>query len=79
MKFVMETAPDPTSDVGVAGAQAYILEKVPEWSKTYGEKAAYFCTNDAHTEPLLKQLLQYGGYFIEADLPSPLMGYPGDR
>ena len=77
MKFVMETAPDPTSDVGVAGAQAYILEKVPEWSKTYGEKAAYFCTNDAHTEPLLKQLLQYGGYFIEADLPSPLMGYPG--
>ena len=77
MKFVLETAPDPTSDVGVAGAQAYILEKVPEWSKTYGEKAAYFCTNDAHTEPLLKQLLQYGGYFIEADLPSPLMGYPG--
>ena len=46
MKFVMETAPDPTSDVGVAGAQAYILEKVPEWSKTYGEKAAYFGTND---------------------------------
>lgn len=77
MKFVMETAPDPTSDVGVAGAQAYLLEKVPEWVKTYGQKAAYFCTNDAHTEPLLKQLLEYGGYFIEADLPSPLMGYPG--
>ena len=77
MKFVLETAPDPTSDVGVPGAQAYILEKVPEWVEKYGEKAAYFCTNDAHTEPLLKQLLQYGGYFIEADLPSPLMGYPG--
>ena len=77
MKFEMETAPDPTSDVGVSGAQAYILEQVPEWVNKYGEKAAYFCTNDAHTEPLLKQLLQYGGYFIEADLPSPLMGYPG--
>lgn len=77
MEFVLETAPDPTSDVGVAGAQAYILEKVPEWVEKYGEKAAYFCTNDAHTEPLLKQLLEYGGYFIEADLPSPLMGYPG--
>ena len=75
--FHQETAPDPTSDVGIAGAQAYILEKVPEWVQTYGEKAAYFCTNDAHTEPLLKQLFQYGGYFIEADLPSPLMGYPG--
>lgn len=77
MKFVMETAPDPTSDVGVAGAQQYILEKVPAWIEQYGTKAAFFCTNDAHTEPLLKQLLTYGGYFIEADLPSPLMGYPG--
>ena len=77
MKFVLETAPDPTSDVGVPGAQAYILEKVPEWVEKYGQNAAYFCTNDAHTEPLLKQLLEYGGYFIEADLPSPLMGYPG--
>ncbi len=77
MSFVLETAPDPTTDVGVAGAQAYILEKVPEWVEKYGTNAAYFCTNDAHTEPLLKQLLEYGGYFIEADLPSPLMGYPG--
>ncbi len=77
MKFVMETAPDPTSDVGVAGAQQYILEQVPAWIEKYGKNAAFFCTNDAHTEPLLRQLLTYGGYFIEADLPSPLMGYPG--
>ena len=77
MTFVLETAPDPTTDVGVAGAQAYILEKAPEWIEKYGTNSAYFCTNDAHTEPLLKQLLEYGGYFVEADLPSPLMGYPG--
>ncbi len=77
MKFEMETAPDPTTDVGVPGAQAYILEHVPEWIDKYGTNSAYFCTNDAHTEPLLKQLLEYGGYFIEADLPSPTMGYPG--
>ena len=77
MTFVMESAPDPTTDVGVPGAQAYILEHVPEWVEKYGTNSAYFCTNDAHTEPLLKQLLEYGGYFIEADLPSPLMGYPG--
>ena len=77
MKFELETAPDPTSDVGIPGAQAYILENVPAWVEKYGEKAAYFCTNDAHTEPLLKQLVEYGGFFIEADLPSPLMGYPG--
>ena len=77
MKFVLETAPDPTSDVGVSGAQAYVLEQVPAWVEKYGQNAAYFCTNDAHTEPLLKRLLECGGYFIEADLPSPLMGYPG--
>ena len=78
MNFVLETAPDPTmSDVGTAGAQAYILEHAPEWIEKYGKNSAFFCTNDAHTEPLLKQLLAYGGYFVEADLPSPLMGYPG--
>lgn len=77
MTFAMEEAPDPTTDVGVPGAQAYILEHTPEWVEKYGQNSAYFCTNDAHTEPLIKKLLECGGYFIEADLPSPLMGYPG--
>ena len=77
VEIVEETAPDPTSDVGVAGAQQFILEKTPEWVQKYGTDSAYFCTNDAHTEPLIKELLEVGGYFIEADLPSPLMGYPG--
>jgi hypothetical protein len=77
MKFVMEEAPDPTTDVGVPGAQAFITEHVPEWVSKYGVNTAYFCTNDAHTEPLIKGLMEHGGYFIEADLPSPIMGYPG--
>ena len=77
MTFVDISAPDPTSDVGIAGAQQYILENTKNWIEQYGENTAFFCTNDAHTEPLLSQLLEYGGYFIEADLPSPLMGYPG--
>ena len=77
IKFVFETAPDPTSDVGVAGAQQFILEKMPAWVEKYGKNTAFFCTNDAHTEPLLKRIAELGGYFIEADIPSPLMGYPG--
>jgi hypothetical protein len=77
MRFVFVTAPDPTSDVGVAGAQQYILEQTPQWINQYGNNSVFFCTNDAHTEPLLKQLFAYGGMFVEADLPSPLMGYPG--
>ncbi len=77
MNFAMEEAPDPTTEVGVPGAQSYILENAPKWVSKYGQKSAYFCTNDAHTEPLIKCLMENGGYFIEADLPSPLMGYPG--
>jgi len=77
LKFHFETAPDPVSDVGVAGAQQFILEKVPAWLEKYGKDTAFFCTNDAHTEPLIRQIVNYGGYFVEADYPSPLMGYPG--
>ncbi len=77
MTFAMEEAPDPTTDVGVPGAQAYVTAHVPEWVEKYGKNSAYFCTNDAHTEPLIKGLMENGGYFIEADLPSPIMGYPG--
>lgn len=77
LKFVDMGSPDPTSDIGVAGAQQFILEKVPAWLKQYGKKTAFFCTNDAHTEPLLKRVAELGGYFIEADLPSPTLGYPG--
>ena len=77
MEFVSEEAPDPTTSVGVPGAQSYIREHVPGWVSKYGKNSAFFCTNDAHTEPLIKGLLENGGYFIEADLPSPLMGYPG--
>lgn len=78
INFHFMSAPDPTSDVGVAGAQQYILEQVPQMLDKLGPKTAFFCTNDAHTEPLLKRLTEdKGGYFIEADLPSPLMGYPG--
>ncbi|MCX6086560.1 MAG: DUF3798 domain-containing protein [Caldiserica bacterium] len=77
LKFVFETAPDPTSDVGMAGAQQFMLEKTPAWIQKYGKETAFFCTNDGETEPLLKQIMKYGGLFVEADLPSPLMGYPG--
>lgn len=75
--FVFETAPDPLSDVGVVGAQQFMLENVPKWVKKYGKETVFYATNDAHTEPLIRQVVEYGGIFIEASLPSPLLGYPG--
>jgi hypothetical protein len=77
LKFAMETAPDPMSDVGVPGAQQFILEKMPSWVEKYGKDTAFFCTNDAQTEPLLKKVAELGAIFVEPDLPSPIMGYPG--
>jgi DNA-binding LacI/PurR family transcriptional regulator len=76
LEFIDMGSPDPVGDVGIAGAQQFILEKVPAWLDEYGVNTAFFCTNDAHTEPLLKRVAELGGFFIEADLPSPLMGYP---
>jgi len=77
LKFVFETAPDPLSDVGVVGAQQFLLENVPKWVKKYGKETAFYATNDAHTEPLIRQVVEFGGIFVEASLPSPLLGYPG--
>ena len=77
IKWVFETAPDPLSDVGIVGAQQFLLENVPKWVETYGKNASFYCTNDAHTEPLIRQIVEYGGTFVEASLPSPLLGYPG--
>lgn len=77
IKFIDMGSPDPTGDIGVAGAQQFILEKVPAWIERYGKNTNFFCTNDAHTEPLVKQVAKYGAIFVEADLPSPTMGYPG--
>ena len=77
LKFVFETAPDPTSDVGVVGAQQFMLENVPKWVQKYGKDTCFYATNDAHTEPLIRQVVEFGGIFVEASLPSPLLGYPG--
>jgi len=77
VKFVFETAPDPLSDVGVVGAQQFMLENVPKWVQKYGKNTSFYATNDAHTEPLIRQVVEFGGTFVEASLPSPLLGYPG--
>jgi hypothetical protein len=63
--------------VGIVGAQQFLLENVPKWIETYGKNASFYCTNDAHTEPLIRQIIEYGGTFVEASLPSPLLGFPG--
>ena len=76
LKFVYENVPDPIGSIGVDGARQFIIDNFPQWFKLYGPDTAFFCTNDALTQPVISQVIKYGGYFIEADLPSPLLGYP---
>jgi DNA-binding LacI/PurR family transcriptional regulator len=61
LRFTYMSAPDPTSDAGVAGAQQFLLEKMPQWIEQFGgpnhEKVAFFCTNDAEAEPVIKSIV----------------------
>ncbi len=44
LQFVDATAPDPTGDAGVSGAQQFILEDVPRMVEKYGKNTAFFST-----------------------------------
>lgn len=70
-----ESATDPLSDVGVPGAQQYILEHVSAWLEKYGKDTAFYTTNLAIQEPLLKQVMKYGG--MSVGILAPTLGYPG--
>ena len=77
LKFVEATAPDPTGDAGVPGAQQFILEDVPVKVAEYGEKTAFFNTNCSMQEPLIKSILAEGAILPQQCCPSPYHGYPG--
>jgi len=77
LTFINVGAPDPASDVGVAGAQQFILEKVPAWIEQYGIKAAFFAPIQGHQEPLIRRVLEGGAIYLEPVAASPTMGYPG--
>ena len=76
MTFVDGTTPDPTSDAGTTGTQQFILEDVPKMIEQYGENTAFFGTNQAQVEPMIKTVLEEGGIFLMPNDPSPFIGYP---
>lgn len=77
LKFYAETAPDPTSDVGVAGTQQYVLEKMPAWIEKYGKNTAFITTNTAHVEPMIRRIVDLdAGYWAFGETPSMIKGFP---
>ncbi|MDR1312357.1 MAG: DUF3798 domain-containing protein [Deltaproteobacteria bacterium] len=78
LEFFDAEAPDPLDPgVGSELAKAWIEEVFPGWLALYGERTAFFATNDAETEALIKVVAERGGLFVQQDVPSPIMGYSG--
>lgn len=77
IKFVELDAPDPLGDAGVPGAQQFILEDVPRQVEKYGKDTAFFSTNCAMQEPLIKSVVNEKAIFPEQCCPSPYHALPG--
>ena len=76
LAFVTYTVPDPTGDIGMAGAQQVMLEEIPKLVKEYGKDTAFFCTNCGLQIPLIKAVVDNGGIFPQPCCPSPFHGFP---
>ncbi len=76
LEFVDATAPDPTGDAGVPGAQQFILEDVPRMVAKYGKDTAFFSTNCSMQVPLIEASVAQGAIYPQPCCPSPTHGYP---
>lgn len=76
IEYVEATAPDPTGDAGVTGAQAWVTENIKVYVDTYGKDTAFFCTNCSMQVPLIQQCAELGAIYPQQCCPSPYHGYP---
>jgi hypothetical protein len=76
IEYVEATAPDPTGDAGVTGAQAWVTENIKPLVDKYGKDTAFFCTNCSMQVPLIQQCAELGAIYPQQCCPSPYHGYP---
>ena len=76
MEYVEATAPDPTGDAGVTGAQAWVTENIKVYVDQYGKDTAFFCTNCSMQVPLIQQVAELGAIYPQQCCPSPYHAYP---
>lgn len=77
MRFVEVDAPDPTGDAGVPGTQQFINEDVSRQVARLGANTAFFGTNCAMMEPLIRQSMMNKAIFPVQCCPSPYHALPG--
>ena len=76
IEYVEATAPDPTGDAGVTGAQAWVTENIKVYVDQYGVDTAFFCTNCSMQVPLIQQVAELGAIYPQQCCPSPYHAYP---
>jgi uncharacterized protein DUF3798 len=76
LTFHFVTAPDPMAEGGLPATQQFVLEDQPRQIKKLGGQTAFFSTNCGMQDPLIRSVLQNGGYVPEQCCPSPTHGYP---
>ena len=76
IQYVEATAPAPTGDAGVTGAQAWVTENIKVYVDQYGKDTAFFCTNCSMQVPLIQQCAELGAIYPQQCCPSPYHGYP---
>jgi hypothetical protein len=75
LDFYDVNVPDPTTEIGTAGAQQAVFEMMPALVNKYGTDAVYFTTNTALHEPIIQQCMALGAMFVCQDDLSPICGY----
>ena len=76
IKLENVTAPDPTGDSGITGAQQFILEDVPRQIEKYGKDTVFFTTNCGMQEPLIRSVFEGGAIYTLQCCPSPFHAFP---
>ena len=76
VKYVEATAPDPTGDAGVPGAQAWITNNIKVLVEEHGKDTAFFSTNCSMQVPLIQQVAELGAIYPLQCCPSPYHAYP---
>lgn len=76
IEFIDATAPDPTGDAGMSGAQQFIVEDLPKKLEEHGKDTAFFSTNCGLQEPLIRGIAELGMIYPQQCCPSPYHAYP---
>lgn len=76
IELVDVTAPDPSGDSGITGAQQFILEDVPRQIEKYGKDTVFFTTNCGMQEPLIRSVFENGAIYTLQCCPSPFHAFP---